>query len=298
MGTTPFPERVWRRSFAARLGVVAVVVLASFSVPAAEVLFPQPLHLTRTIEDPISQTTSTVHEYCAGNRVVTVSGERVAIADYAKQELTEIDRVAGTYSVTSFAELANATPVAARRALTSTANATPATGQPRWKSVPLGVKSSAAGRSMDSYELTIDRAAEERVKIEVGVDRAILLSRDAVEVLIGASFPNPRSDEHDAVLAAAGAAGAAGARNGERKVTTTGVTTTVDYGLPVEQVTTFEIANERLTVRNAIIAVNHDLPADGILIIPPGSTRVESHAIRLARELRELDQLPAQRRTP
>lgn len=291
MNTTLFAERVWRRSLPARFVVAAAAVLVSTAAFAAGVLFPQPLHLTRRIDDPISHTASTVHEYCAGNRVVTVSGERVAIADYAKQELTEIDRTAGTYSVTTFADLAKAAPAAPPRKLEAAANATSAAPQSRWKSAPLGVKSSAAGRSMDAYELTIERSGRERVTIEVGVDRSVRLSREAVEVLIGASFPNPRSDEHDAVL---DAAGSARAKNGDRKVTTTGsAANVVDYGLPVEQVTSFEVENERLTVRNAVVDVRNELPPDDLLTIPPGATRVESRAVRLARELRELDQLPS-----
>lgn len=275
----------------AKLAFATMVVLTTSAVYAAEVLFPQPLHLTRRIEDPVSQTTSTIHEYCAGNRVVTVNGDRVAIADYAKQELTEIDRGAGTYSVTSFADLAKATPSPVRRSLTAAANATSvAPAAPRWKNAPLGMKSSGAGRSMESYELTMDRPSGEKVKLEVGVDRGVRLSRAAVEVLIGASFPNPRSDEHDAILEAAGAAPA---KSVNRLVTTNAANST-DYGLPVEQVTSFEVENERLTVRNAIVDVRSEMAPDELLTIPPGATRVESHAVRLARELRELDQLPSQ----
>jgi hypothetical protein len=281
---------VWRRSFPARFIVAVAAVLVSSAALAADALFPQPLHLTRKIEDPISQTTSTVHEYCAGNRVVTVNGQRVTFTDYAKQELTEIDRTAGTYSVTSFADLAKAAPVASPRKVTTATNATPPA--PRWKSAPLGVKSSAAGRSMDAYELTIERSMGERVKIEVGVDRSVHLSRTAVEVLIGASFPNPRSDEHDAVLETAGAR----PTSGDRRVTTnSSATNAVEYGLPVSQVTSFEVGDERLTVRNSIVDVRSELPPDDVLTIPPGATRVESRAVRLARELRELDQLPSAR---
>lgn len=268
-----------------------MVVLVSSAAFAAEVLFPQPLHLTRRIEDPVSQTTSTVHEYCAGNRVVTVSGDRVAIADYARQELTEINRAAGTYSVTSFADLAKATPGnPMRNALTESANGATATPQKRWNSRQLGMKSSAAGRSMDAYEVSLDRATGERVKIEVGVDRSVRLSREAVAVLLGATFPNPHNDEHDAILEAAASAPA---KTGNRLVTTNAAGA-ADYGLPVEQVMSFEVDNERITVRNAIVDVRGDLPPDDLLTIPPGATRVESRSVRLARELRELDQLPSQ----
>jgi hypothetical protein len=36
---------------------------------AAEMLFPEPLHITREIADPISGSTVTVEEYCHGNRI-------------------------------------------------------------------------------------------------------------------------------------------------------------------------------------------------------------------------------------
>lgn len=289
MRTTPVRVWAWRGKFAARVPLVAIVVLVSFSATAANVLFPQPLHLTRTIEDPISQKTSVVHEYCAGNRVVTLSGDRVAIADYARQELTEIDRAAGTYSVTSFADLAAAAPAAPRRTLA--ANAQSAPQSPRWKSAALGARSSSRGRTMDAYELTIE-TPEESVRLEIGVDRGVRLSREAVEVLIGASFPNPRNDAHDAILDTARAADTT-----PRATVTTQTSAQTpaggDYGLPVEQITTWELGHERLTVRNAIVDVRHDLPPAELLAIPPGATRVESRAIRLARELRELDRLPA-----
>ncbi len=293
MSTTPFPVRVWRGSVAARAFFAATVVLNSFAVYAADALFPQPLHLTRRIEDPVSQQTSTVQEYCAGNRVITVSGDRVVIADYAKQELTEIDRAAGTYSVTSFADLAKATPLDPMRNVTAVADAKSAAPEPRWKSTPLGVKSSAAGRSVDAYEIRFDRAGGDTVKIEIGVDRNVRLSREAAAVLLGASFPNPHHDEHDAIL---DAARSAPVKTGNRLVTTNAANT-ADYGLPVEQVTSFEAGAARLVLKNTIVDVRNELPPADLLIIPPGATRVESHAVRLARELRELDELPSQKKS-
>jgi hypothetical protein len=101
----------WRRSpVRVRLclrggwGRRAAAVLVVFSTPvafAANALFPRPLHLVRRVDDPISNTTATIDEYCAGNRVVTIRGSKVAIADYDVQQLTEIDHAALTWSVNS-----------------------------------------------------------------------------------------------------------------------------------------------------------------------------------------------------
>jgi hypothetical protein len=38
----------------------------------------------RRVDDPIAKTTATIDEYCAGNRVVTVRGPKVTIADYGR----------------------------------------------------------------------------------------------------------------------------------------------------------------------------------------------------------------------
>ncbi len=95
---------------AAGLVLWAMVLLAPASaLSAAErVLFPDPLHITRELSDPVTQKTIVIDEYCQGNRVVSVSGQRTAIADYAKGELTEIDFAAGTYSITKFEQIARA----------------------------------------------------------------------------------------------------------------------------------------------------------------------------------------------
>jgi len=75
-------------------------VLAALSVLGGEALFPAPLHIVRRIDDPVSRRAITIHEYCAGNRIVTIDGERAVIVDYDAQQFVEIDRRAGTYSVT------------------------------------------------------------------------------------------------------------------------------------------------------------------------------------------------------
>ena len=164
-----------------------IVLLLALNAGAAEVLFPKPLHLTRRIEDPFSKTPLVVEEYCAGNRVITVRGERVVIADYDRQELTEIDRAAGTYSITRFDEIAKVTPAPARRAQ--------ALVTPR----ALGVSRAESGRAVERFE-----ALAENLKIEFGVDRAIALKRPAIEVLLGASYPYHPAPQHEAVLSVDG----------------------------------------------------------------------------------------------
>ncbi|MFL6246088.1 MAG: hypothetical protein ACJ74H_08695 [Thermoanaerobaculia bacterium] len=243
----------------------AALTFAS-ALSAAEVLFPQPLHLVRRIDDPVSQSTVTLHEYAAGNQLITVNGSRVAIADYDKQQITEIDRAAGTYSVTRFDEVA-----------TSRARVQPAPKRAAisGESVPKKkwTVSALSGRSRETFELK----ADETQKIEVSVDRRVSLSRAALEVLIGAAFPNQRGEAHDAILGvAAEQSGAAQER----------------FGLPMEQDVIWEAAGEKVVVRSSVVDVTNDLPPADLLTIPPGAQRVDSRTTRLLRELENLDRIP------
>lgn len=99
MSTTPRFHRV-RRGITA-LACAAIAVAAWAGGP----LFPKPLHIVRVIDDGLATKTITVHEYCAGNRIATVNGDRVAIVDYEALRVVEIDRKAGTYSITPFEDL-------------------------------------------------------------------------------------------------------------------------------------------------------------------------------------------------
>lgn len=279
--TCPWLTWVGRESFAA-VFAIGVFTVSAFGASSA-VLFPKPLHLVRTIEDPLARASSTVHEYCAGNQVITVDGSRVAVADYDKQQLTEIDREAGTYSVTSFAEIAKAHAKAPRAATKPTAKA--------WNANQVGVRAAAAGgRSLESWRLVRDDA-DEKASIDVGIDRRVTLSRDAVEVLVGASYPHNRREEHDALLRAS--AGPAEARR--QPMANSVAAAEPQYGLPMEQVFTFEHKGESLAIRNTVREVNDDLPPPELLIIPPGSKLVESRTARMERELREADQLSIQK---
>lgn len=264
------------------------MVFGASGALAADVLFPQPLHITRKIDDPVSKKSVTVHEYCAGNQIVTVNGNRVSIVDYAKQEMTEIDRAGGEYSVTRFDDIARVTPMPSASPR-SAANSTAAPeARERWKTTALGRKSSSAGRSVDVFEIATTEPGSGQVKIEVGLDRNVRLSRAAVEVLIGASFPNPRREEHAAILSASAA------DRGQRQMNANATAVPADdtsYALPVEQTITIESEHQTLTLRNSIIDVRPELPPDEVRAIPPGARRVESRAVRLVREMRELDLL-------
>ena len=171
--------------------VAAVLAGGAFVCPlmAAQPLFPKALHLSRRVDDPMSHRTSQIEQYCAGNRVVSIDGTRVAIVDYDRQNVTEIDHARGTYSVTRFDEIANAGASVAHAA------AKPSTAK-SWTATPLGVQSSpAAGRSMDAFAFASQTNA--RRTMHVGVDRGVVLSRGALDALIGASYPNRRGEEHD-----------------------------------------------------------------------------------------------------
>ena len=276
-----------------RLAAASFALLFGASLHAAA-LFPKPIHFVRKVEDSISGKSTTVDEYCAGNRIVTISGSKVTIADYDKQELTEIDHAAGTYSITRFDEVAKARkPAGPARA---TAAASPVTDGAKWRTTPLGVKGSASGRSLETVEMTRE-ANSVKEKIEVGVDRQVGLSRDAVEALIGASYPNTRSEVHDLLLGAA-----APQHGGSGRATVASASSTSDatdvYGLPSEQTMTFDIDGNHVTTHTAILSVAYDNVPPAALNIDPGAKRVESNLTRVNKELQALDQLPSSSSKP
>jgi len=254
---------------------LSLSVLSAGAAPA-RLLFPKSLHLTRQIQDPLSGKTITMEEYCFGNRMVTISEDRTVVVDYEKQEITDIDRRAGTYSQTRFDEIATVIAETNKSALKAKA-------ERNWKVTPLGVRGSAAGRSVEQFEF-VDSEPTGR-KVEVGVDRSIALTREAVEVLIGAAYPNPVRDEHDAILRAANARG-----NANREVKTNSADDDASYSLPVTQAFTYADVGTEVTLRSTITRIGAEsVPADA-LIIPPAARRVESRATTLQRQLRELDQ--------
>jgi hypothetical protein len=252
---------------------------------ATKVLFPKNLHLTRQIDDPITGKAITIDEYCYGNRVVSISGDKTVVADYEKQEITEIDRQAGTYSVSRFDEVASIAAIAAPaddRAIGSeSSGATPK--RATWHATPRGLRS-AAGRSVEQFEF----AEAGGRKVEVGIDRSVALSEEALEVLIGAAYPNPRREEHDPLLQAAGVDDAK-----RSAIAANAVAQEETYGLPVTQAFTYSDSGTELTFRTTVTRIGAEAPPAELLIIPPAAKRVESRAAAVRRELYDLDQLPS-----
>ena len=245
----------------------ATAGLAAFhiagSLAAAEApLFPTPLHLVRRVEDPIANTAVEVDEYCIGNKIITVRGAKTAVVDYEKQEILEIDRAASTYSVASFADVAQAKSIADRPNRDRQIQSDSAR---EWRTTAFGVRSSLTGRSADSFEI-----ASNNIRIEVAVDRQIVLTRAALDAISGASYPNRATPEQEAIAKASVRA------NG--------------FGLPLDQTTTIDVdAKTHLTTRNAIVRVGSELPPPELLAIPAGATLVDSRAAKMVKQLRELE---------
>jgi hypothetical protein len=247
---------------------MAAVSLAPLAF-GANVLFPRPLHLVRRIDDPISKTAATIDEYCVGNRVVTVRRSKVTIADYDAQQLTEIDHTAHTWSVTSFTDIARSRADLDARMGNSVE--------------PRAAHLTALAHSASAY--VIDGPHR---RMEIAFDRKVSLSRAAAEVLIGAAYPNGKSQEQEEILAAAG-----GGSNGNVSAMGTGTTATNAYGLLVERTLTIETGGTTLVSHNTVIHVGEETVAAEAMLIEPGATRIESRLTRLARELRDIDTIPS-----
>jgi hypothetical protein len=247
-----------------RWGGIIFTVANSFAAlsTAAATLFPQPLHLVRRIEDPISGLTSTIHEFCEANRIVSVNGPRSVLVDYEKQTITEIDRAKATYSISTFEEIARAN--AALRPLST------ATKSVEWKATSLA----PSKWRFESQHGTI---------VEVAVDSKVVLSREALDALIGASYPNRRTPEHDALSRAA---------SGDR-VQVESAQRPMMLALPVDETVTRQMENSRIVARNTVIRVANDAAPTDALTIPPGAKRIQSPRVALPKMIDELDRVPA-----
>jgi len=275
---------VWRRGAVRLVAALAIVSFAA-AAPAAEVLFPKPLHLTRRIEDPLTNSTVTVEEYCYGNRVVSISGDKTVIADYGKQGVTVIDRRAGTYSVARFDEVAMVSPAVENRVPSEPGRsvASETVKRDRWTATRTGLLGSGAGHSVEQFEFVEDGPSGR--KVTVGIDRGVNLSQEAVEVLIGAAYPNPRREEHEPLLRAARA------RDAARGIVVTDDSASPNetYGLPVTQAFTYSDSGLEVTFRTTVTRVGAEAPPPELLIIPPAAKQVESSVAAIRRQLRELD---------
>jgi hypothetical protein len=258
-----------------RGGVLGIALIAGAVGASASTLFPEPLHLVRRVTDPISRVTSTADEYCHGNRIVSTNGSRSVIVDYEKQTITEIDRAVGTFSLSAFDEVARAN---------ATLRPSPRSDEAlseEWAATPLGSRASSAGRSASAWRFT----GKSGTTIEVTVDRQITVSREALDALIGAAYPNRRTSEHEALTRAAGG-------GVERAQTESAQARIGSFSLPLDETITWDLEDSRLTMRSSVIAVTADVAPAEVLMIPPGAKRVQSPRVALPRLLEELDKLP------
>lgn len=257
---------------------VTALALFSFSAFAAgPPLFPQPLHLTRAVDDPDGKTTM-VDEYCRGNTIVSIVGDRTVIADYDKQTVMEIDRAAGTYSVTPFAELAKLAPPPPSSAQSTETSFTYRAGVPR-----------AARAGAEYYEAEAKDGRAPIRKVETAVDRSVALSRDAAEVLAGAAYPRSRTDESEIALRAT-APDASGRRV---QSNSSGSAPAQSYGLAVEQSVTYELEGRTVVIKNRITHIGHEEPLAALIAIPPGARLVESASVQARKALDDADRLPS-----
>ena len=253
---------------------LSALVLGVFVSPlfGAGAIFPAPIHITREVHDPISDRTIVLNEYGYGNRLISVRDHVTAIADYEKGELTEIDRDAGTYSVTRFDTIARAaqaaggpTPIAATR-----------TRERDLKGI--AAKETKSGRPADFF-----RADGEEQSYEVALDRSVRISKEALEVLLGAAYPGTRAEQHDVVIAAAGRGRNAIASDSESERS---------YALPLEQLIESTAGQERIVFRNSVLRVASEPPPADVLAIPAGARLVSSRVANLLREIEQIDAKP------
>jgi hypothetical protein len=249
----------------------AILIAIPFAASAAEPLFPQPLHIVRVVDDPVAGRSMTVEEYYAGNRVVAVSGELVAIADYAAETLTRIDRAAGTFSIVRFADLAAARGelVPERRLAMSSGSSTPLSHG----------TATHLGRSVELHRADL---GDDSGSVEIAVDRSFILSPKGLEVVSGSAWPSAPTPQGRAILSAT-------APSSElRGIASQSVRA---HGLPVRVRTTFRMGSDSFTVENRVESIDSATVAAELIAIPPGASEVPHPDVEAARRLRELDMI-------
>lgn len=252
-----------RRSIASVVLGVAMGCAAHVQAANNGPLFPEPLHLVRELSSDPAEPAVTIDEYCAGDRIVRVQGSNVTVIDYATREVRELDRSAGTFSVASFEELA--------RARAEVARSFPApSGESKIETTRVG---------SDRV-----RIQDEHLSIELRLDDAITLSRDAFDALLGAAYPNTPRPEHQFIATASRV---------ERGGRFTPVADTAGdrLRLPIEQTIEAHAPGEQIRITTRIVKIAREpIPAE-LLLLPAGARQVEAHAIRFARELQGLDRV-------
>ena len=245
-----------------QVSFLLLLLFVTRSVAAAEVLFPAPLHITREVSAPFSQQKNLIDEYCHGNRVVSISGRRTAIADYAKRQVTLIDFAAGTYSVTKFEEIARVQERNRSHIVTDAAR------QQEWNVEQRGghVVASRPGQRVE-----IARKNDSgRQMLRLTADRQMKLSRAAIEALLGTGYPYPNNDYSEVLLGALRS-------------------TADEYFLALEYDVVLDVEGEKVETRNVVLRVGNELPPPDLIAVPPGATLVESDPVALRRNLEALD---------
>lgn len=246
--------------------LIAGIVTGARAMSAEEVLFPQPLHFVREVTG-IDGDSSVFHEYCAGNQVVTVTDGRVAVADYAKGELLEIDHVVGTYSITSFADLATAARATPVRAST-------------WKTA---VDAKAVTRTTNDA-IVLENGA---MTVELRAHESISVPRRTLDVLLGAAWPNPSTAEHEL------AAEALRAEPERRRLEPVADGEAAErFAIPASRIVTMRVGPDIVRWQNAIVAVDNARVPPSALIVPAGFRLVESVKVQVQRELQALEENP------
>ena len=255
------------------LSIVVVSTLVAVSAHAA--LCPEPIHIVREVTESITPSTATIHEYCSGNRIISAIRGRVVLTDFARQEVTEIDRSANTFSITSFSDIARGSGAFAAAA----PQATEGVGEPR----ATGGKRTADGRTIETF--TFSRTTkEESLAVSVGIDRTITMPPNTVEALIGAAYPNRRGLAHEAMLRAAG-------RDSSR--TETAATSGVQQlALPCEYEIRYSLGEETITSRSTLVLIDRAVAPPELLMIPVGAQRVESRSTAAPRILEQIEGRP------
>lgn len=252
-----------------RRSIVSVVLgvatgCAAHIHAADRVLFPEPLHLVREVSTDAGRNPETIDEYCSGNRIVRVNGTHVAITDYATREVREIDRSSGTFSIASFDEMARA------RAEIARAFSPPA----------------VADDSVETTHLGLDRVRIRAtgLSIELRLDEAITLSRDAFDALQGAAYPDAPRPEHHLMAEAA-----RGGRGGRYEPVADAIV--ARHRLPVEQAIELEAAGERIRIASKVVRIIREPAPPELLLLRAGARQVEAHLVRFAREMQSLDRV-------
>ena len=257
------------------LAVSFAAVTLGLPALAADVLFPTPLHLTRQVHDSIGGSTAVVEQYCYGNRVVSVNGPFTSIADYGKGELTEINREERTYSVTRFDEVAKALSIGNPAAAT----------KGEWKLQSSGLSELRTTRASDAVEGELADGGVTR-HTRVAVDRTVTLSKDALDVVIGAAYPNSRKIEDSVIVEAA---------RGRASIATNAAASARVYALPVEQHNTYIVDGQRAETREVVTRVGEELVPADLVAIPPDAKLVQS---RLLQRMHAVEQVESAGRTP